>query len=150
MRIGTLALLTMLAFAAQARPPLCGDRTSQTADLLTYEQWQQVLSEESVGDPVIEEAIAVERAKYPHDAPTSVAPIKIEWEAARKLVLLGAIRQTFEAHDLSVKLVSISGQRYASREPKIGEIGRVADTVDPDRGRPRLGPPLLQRLRQIV
>ena len=131
MRIGTLAVLTLLASAAQARPPHCGDGTSQHAGLLTYEQWQEVLNEKSGGDPILEEAIAVEKAKYRHDAPKSGAPIKIQWVAARKLLLLGAIRETFEAHNLSVTLVSISGQRYAAQEPNIGEIGRVADTVDP-------------------
>ena len=54
MRIGTFAVLTLLAFAAQAQPPHCGDGTSQHAGLLTYGQWQEVLNEKSGGDPVLE------------------------------------------------------------------------------------------------
>ena len=131
MRIPAVIAAIVLPLAAQARPPQCGDGKAQHADLLSYEQWQAVLSERADGDPVLEEAIAVEKVKYGAKAPVVGDPIKIGWAQARKLVLLGAIRQTFEAHDLTVMLLSISGRRYTTKQPTLNELSRVVAAVDP-------------------
>jgi hypothetical protein len=130
-RISTLTVLTLFSLAAQAQPPQCGDGKPQHADLFTYEQWQAVLNEKGDGDPVLEEAIAAEKARSQDNAVAKVDPIKVEWAQARKLVLLGAIQEVIESLNKSVMLVSVLGRRYATKEPRLSEILRVADAVDP-------------------
>lgn len=114
-----------------AQPPLCGDKTPQHTDLLSFEQWQSVLNETPGDDPVLEEAIALEKAKYGEKPPTLEKAIRVTWDQARKLILLGAVRQTEQSHDLTVWLITGTGRIYVSREPQIDEIYRVAGIVDP-------------------
>jgi hypothetical protein len=125
--IFSLAPLSIVA----AQPPLCGDKKAQHADLLSVEQWQSVLNETPGDDPVLEEAIALEKAKYGEEPPNLEKAIRVNWDQARKLILLGAVRQTEQNHNLTVWLITGTGRIYVSREPHIDEIYRVAGIVDP-------------------
>jgi hypothetical protein len=131
MRIALLTLLNSISISVWAGPTWCGDAGPQHADLLTTDQWKAVLSEQAGSDPVLEGALAVERHKYSTDIPNSENTTPIEWTQVRKLVLLGAVKRTFEGHALAIFLVTISGRRYSSREPHAGDLGRLTDVVDP-------------------
>ena len=131
MRIATFVLLGSISLNAWGNSAMCGDAWRQHADLLTPEQWQAVLNEKAGGDPVLEEAIAVEKYKYQERSPKSKDHTPIDWAQVRKLVLLGAVKETFEHADLTVALVTVSGRAYTSREPHAGDLGRLTDVVDP-------------------
>jgi hypothetical protein len=130
MRRAILVLWTFLSGVVWADSPLCGDTKPPHADLLTAAQWQSVLDGKPAGDPIVMEAIDQEKKKYDEAAPIS-NPSPIQWEQARKLVLLGVVRTTFQLHDLTVRLVTASGRWFVTREPRIDEIYRVAAVVDP-------------------
>ena len=131
MRIATFVLLGSISLNAWGNSAMCGDARRQHADLLTQEQWQAVLNEKAGGDPVLEEAIAVEKYKYQERSPKSKDLIPIDWAQVRKLFLLGAVKETFEHADLTVALVTVSGRAYTSRESHASDLGRLADVVDP-------------------
>jgi hypothetical protein len=128
----SLLVVCLIPLVAHAEPRLCDESGPQRADLLTPEQWQSVLNEEPNGDPVLVEAIAAEKARHDYlGAMETAEPIAIDWAQARKLVLLGVVRTTFQSHDLTVRLLTRSGRLYVTEEPRIDEIWRVAHIVDP-------------------
>ena len=131
MRIATFVLLGSISLNAWGNSAMCGDARRQHADLLTPEQWQAVLNEKAGGDPVLEEAIAVEKYKYQERSPKSKGLTPIDWAQVRKLVLLGAVKETSEHADLTVALVTVSGRAYTSRESHAGDLRRLTDVVDP-------------------
>lgn len=131
MRIALVTLLNLISISAWAGTPQCGDAARQHADLLTSDQWRVVLGGDAGGDPVLEGAIAVETHKYKDDVPLSKTITLIEWSKARKLVLLGAVKQTTEGEHLRFVLVTISGQRYESLAPRAGDLDRLIHVVDP-------------------
>src|SRR2546427_8162266 len=83
MRIATFVLLGSISLNAWGNSAMCGDARRQHADLLTPEQWQAVLNEKAGGDPVLEEAIAVEKYKYQERSPKSKDHIPIDWAQVR-------------------------------------------------------------------
>ena len=78
MRIATFVLLGSVSLNAWGNSAMCGDARRQHADLLTAEQWQAVLDEKAGGDPVLEEAIAVEKVRYQERSPKSKDLIPID------------------------------------------------------------------------
>ncbi len=130
MRIATFVLLGCISLNAWGNPAACGDAGQHPADRLTPEQWRAVLNEKAGGDPVLEEAIAVERYRYQERSPQS-KDIPIDWAQVRKLVLLGAVKQTFEHADLTIVVITITGRAYTSQEPHAGDLGRLTEVVDP-------------------
>lgn len=119
-----LAACALSPFAVVAKTPLCGE-------ILSPDQWKSVLSEKADGDPVLSEAIEHERARNQDDPSPKGIPMLISWTQARTLVLLGTVRTTHQMHDLKVVLVTISGRRFVTAEPKIDEIDKVVAVVDP-------------------
>jgi hypothetical protein len=126
-----IVFLGLFPLVAWAGPSMCGDTKPQRADLLTHEQWRAVLAETPNGDPVLEEAVALEKAKYKEERPDVGQPIRVEWLQARKLILLGAVKTAVQYHDLSVWLLTATGKAYLTREPKIDEVFQVTSVVDP-------------------
>jgi hypothetical protein len=100
---------------------------------LSSDERRAVIDEDAKGDPVLAEAIALERAKYQDLSPAKdvASPVKIAWEQARRLLLLGAVRVAAEHHDLSVFLFTKSGKAFTTREPHLDEIWKVVKEVDP-------------------
>jgi hypothetical protein len=131
MRSVLFAVCGVLPFAVLANTPLCGSAKFQRADLLTPEQWQSVLAENADGDPVLLEAIEHERTQGQDDLAPKGAPIPISWTQARTLILLGAVRTTYQAHDLRVILAMHSGRRFITHEPTLDAVSKVVAAVDP-------------------
>ena len=125
MRILALSLCVSMPLTAWSGSPHACDTN------LTHEQWRAVRNETSGGDPVLDEAIAVEKARYAEDSSNKPQPVAVDWAEAKKIVLLGAVRQTFEHLDRTVTLLTWSGRLYTSREPRQGDLGRLTTVVDP-------------------
>jgi hypothetical protein len=137
MRTLLLVLCTFMATGAVASPVMCGDTKSQHANLLSPEQWQAVLGGRAGGDPVLEEAAALERIPEEHQPPEEELllalpkPRSLTWAQARTIILLGAARQIIQSHNLTVQLFTRSGKTYKTREPRINEVWKIAAVVDP-------------------
>jgi hypothetical protein len=102
-------------------------------DPLSSNERRAVIDEDAKGDPVLAEAIALERAKYQRLSPAEdvASPTETAWEQARRLVLLGAVRVVAQHHDLSVFLFTKSRKAFTTREPRLDEIWKVVKEVDP-------------------
>ena len=100
---------------------------------LSSDESRAVINEDAKGDPVLAEAIALERAKYQDLSPAKdvASPTEITWEQARRLLLLGAVRIVWAHHNLSVFLFTKSGKAFTTREPRLNEIWKVVQEVDP-------------------
>ena len=90
-----------------------------------------MLEEQAHGDPVVEEAIWQERAKRGIAPHKPIETIRITWDQAQKLILLGAIRETFENLNLSVVLTAHSGRKYRAQQPQSDSLSRAIAVVDP-------------------
>jgi len=126
MRIVVVTACVLLVTPALLNAATCRDP-------LSSDERRAVIDEDAKGDPVLAEAIALERAKYEDISPAKdvVSPAKIAWEHARRLVLLGAVRVVAQHHDLSVFLFTKSGKAFTTREPHLDDIWKVVKEVDP-------------------
>ena len=134
MRLLIVLLFVTLPLAASARDherTTCSGTPSRNASLLTDGEHEAVIDEHPNGDPVLVEAIAQERTRYPDPPLMWTALTNVTWDQARKIILLGAVHVLWEHLDLSVVLVTRSGHRYRSTEPALGEAEHVLGVVDP-------------------
>jgi hypothetical protein len=49
--------------------------------------------------------------------------VRISWDQARKIILIGAARVIIQGHDLTVRVTSRSGKTYITTEPQIDDAG---------------------------
>ncbi len=126
------ALSLVCGTALAANSPKCGDGKPQHSDLLTSEQWHVVRSAERSDDPVMQAAIALDKRAERYDPnlkPKDAKPLA--WSQVRKLVLLGAVDETWEHLNNTVQVRTIEGQWYVSKEPHHGDMARLTAVVDP-------------------
>jgi len=138
MRTLLIALCALTANAAIANPVMCGDKKPQRADLLSPEQWRAVLDGRAGGDPVLEEAAALERVSESDANQDGVRLVRpgdqpqiLTWGQARTIILLGAARLLVQSHNLTVQILARSGKSYKTHEPRIDDVWKIAAIVDP-------------------
>jgi hypothetical protein len=131
-----LALSTTVAFGHDTRVG-CGGEPERKGIidpvLLTKAERDAVIRRDRQFSALVKEVLIQEAESLDEDLPRLSGAKDISWEEAKRLVLLGVINTTIQAHNLTVHLVSDSGAVYRTKEPKIDEIWRISQVVDPCR-----------------
>lgn len=132
-----LALSTAIAFGHDTRGVGCGGEPERKGIidpvLLTNAEKDAVIRGDRKFSALVKEFLIQEAESLNEDLPKLSGANDISWEEAKRLVLLGVINTTMQAHNLTVHLVSDSGAVYRTKEPKIDEIWRISQVVDPCR-----------------
>ena len=58
-------------------------------------------------------------------------PETIVWDEAKQLILKGRVFTGMQTHSNHVSLVTLSGEQYNTKQPRIDEVFRIARIVDP-------------------
>jgi hypothetical protein len=131
MRTAIALLCTLIPAAALAETPLCGDTKPQHWDLFSPDELKAVLDGKPHGDPVLEEAVAIEAAARSGPIRATPSSKQLTWAQARKMVLVGAVTQIVQSHSKRVELTGRSGTIYVTREPELDAVFKIAAVVDP-------------------
>jgi len=124
-----MRLVTAVSWALTAAPVAL--HAAGCENPLSYDERRAVVAEEAKGDPVLFEAIALEHTKDADLSRPQGEPIRISWDQALKLILLGTVRTAVQHHDLSIALITRSGRQFTTRESRLGEIWKAVAIVDP-------------------
>lgn len=132
-----LVLSTAIAFGHDTRGVGCGGEPERKGVidpvLLTSAERDAVIRGDRGFSALVKEVLIQEAESLGEGLPRLSGANDISWEEAKRLVLRGLIKTTVQAHNLTVHLVSASGAVYRTKEPKIDEIWRVSQLVDPCR-----------------
>ena len=98
-------LLSLASTAAVADSLLCGDSKPQHYDLFSPDEMKAILDGKPHGDPVLEEAAALEaQNRVAPVSPTSSSKL-LTWFQARKMILSGAVSEIHQSHNQRVVLL---------------------------------------------
>jgi hypothetical protein len=126
MRMPLLLACFIVITPVMAASPKC-----KVDEPLSLEQRQAVVKNDARGDPLVLEAIALEHAKSPDFSHQAGTATPVTWQQAQKLIWLGAARTVFQHRDLSVTIISSSGRKFTTREPRLGDAWDAVAKVDP-------------------
>lgn len=125
-----LCILFPLNALAQKQLGTCS-RGSGLDLALSKDEIAKVLSNQPGSDPVLREAAAIEKARGSPNPGAERAATTINWDQARKLVLIGAVIQLVALHDRVLFLTTRTGRTFRTKQPHIDAIWKLRKLVDP-------------------
>jgi hypothetical protein len=133
MRTAIALFCTLASAGALADTPQCGDSKPQHYDLFSSDEMKAILDGKPHGDPILEEAAAVEAQNRIIPTRATSNSKVLTWTQARKMILAGVVTQIVQSHNKRVELTGRSGKIYVTHEPKLDAVFEIAAVVDPCR-----------------